>query len=102
MLYEVITNHLIVGDNESLFKDSLTADKLNVLAYDSVEELDGLSCMAKTRSRDLMHMCRVELIGDNEIKVVFTEDKVRAVTPGQGVVLYGFDGKVLASAFIKS
>ncbi len=95
-------NHLIVGDNESLFKDSLTADKLNVLAYDSVEELDGLSCMAKTRSRDLMHMCRVELIGDNEIKVVFTEDKVRAVTPGQGVVLYGFDGKVLASAFIKS
>ncbi len=95
-------NDLLVGGNESLFKDSLTADKLNVLAYDRAEELDGLNCMAKTRSRDLMHMCRVELIGDDEIRVIFTEDKVRAVTPGQGVVLYGFDGKVLASAFIKS
>ena len=94
-------NNLIVGDNDSLFRDSLTADSLNVLAYDNVRELDGIECMAKTRSRDLMHACKVELVGEDEVKVTFTEDKVRAVTPGQGLVLYGFDGKVLASAFIK-
>ncbi|MGL5645832.1 aminomethyltransferase beta-barrel domain-containing protein [Cetobacterium sp.] len=32
--------------------------------------------------------------------MLFTEDNVRAVTPGQGAVLYTEDGKVIASSFI--
>jgi tRNA-specific 2-thiouridylase len=94
-------NRLIVGDNEDLFKSELVADKVNVLAFDKIEDIDGIKCQAKTRSRDTLHLCQVKVIKDNIIKVIFLEDKVRAITPGQGLVLYDFDGKVIASAFIK-
>ena len=93
-------NRVIVGDNEDLFKTELVANQVNLLAFDDIRELEGLRCHAKTRSRDTLHVCQVELIKDDKIRVKFPEDKVRAITPGQGVVLYGFDGKVLASAFI--
>ena len=35
-----------------------------------------------------------------DIEVHFIEEKVRAVTPGQGVVFYDKDRKVVASGFI--
>lgn len=55
----------------------------------------------KTRSRDKFHPCRISVISDDEIKVLFTQDKVRAVTPGQGVVLYDENYEVIGSGFIK-
>ena len=94
------TNNVVVGDNDDLFKTELTADQINVLALDDLKSLDGLKCYAKTRSRDTLHPCEVELINEDKIKVKFINDKVRAITPGQGVVLYDADKKVLASAFI--
>lgn len=94
-------NRVIVGDNEDLFKNELVADKVNVLAFENIKEIDGIKCYAKTRSRDILHLCQVKIIKEDMIKVIFLEDKVRAVTPGQGLVLYDFNGKVIASAFIK-
>ncbi len=93
-------NRVIVGDDKDLFKKELVANQVNVLAFDDITSLDGLKCLAKTRSRDTLHPCEVEIIKDDKIKVKFTEDEVRAITPGQGVVLYDSEGKVLASAFI--
>lgn len=93
-------NRVVVGDNEDLFKNELVADQINLLALDNIKSLDGLKCVAKTRSRDILHPCEVELIGKDKIRVKFTDDKVRAITPGQGVVLYDSHKKVLASAFI--
>jgi len=55
---------------------------------------------AKTRSRDKFHPCKIKVLEDDKIKVDFTEDKVRAITPGQGVVLYNHNGEVVASGFI--
>ena len=55
---------------------------------------------AKTRSRDKFHSCSIKVLENDKIKVDFLEEKVRAVTPGQGVVLYSYDGKVMASGFI--
>ena len=60
-----------------------------------------MECFAKTRSRDKFHPCRISVISDDEIKVLFTQDKVRAVTPGQGVVLYDENYEVIGSGFIK-
>jgi tRNA-specific 2-thiouridylase len=94
-------NRVIVGDNEDLFKTELFAEDVNVLSFDKIDDIDGLECHAKTRSRDILHLCKIEVIKKNLIKVKFLNDKVRAVTPGQGLVLYDFDGKVIASAFIK-
>ena len=62
--------------------------------------MDGLECWAKTRSRDILHKCKIKVLDNDTIKVMFTEDKVRAVTPGQGVVFYDSDKKVIGSGFI--
>ena len=95
------TNSIIMGSNEELFKEELTAENINLLKNEDIKEIDGIECFAKTRSRDKFHPCKVFVISDNEIKISFTDDKVRAVTPGQGVVLYNENYEVIASGFIK-
>lgn len=95
------SNSIVMGTNEELFKESLTAEKINLLKAENINELEGMECFAKTRSRDKFHPCRVSVVSENEIKVSFTGDKVRAVTPGQGVVLYDDNYEVIASGFIK-
>ena len=94
-------NSIIMGSNEELFKEYLTAEKINLLKVSKIKELEGMECFAKTRSRDKFHPCRISVISDDEIKVLFTQDKVRAVTPGQGVVLYDENYEVIGSGFIK-
>ena len=94
------TNSVIVGDNEMLFKDELEAKDINLISVNSYEDLDGIVCWAKTRSRDKLHKCVLETLKNGNLKVKFLEDKVRAVTPGQGVVFYDENKKVLGSGFI--
>ena len=50
-----------------------------------------VKCSAKFRYRQKDTQVTVEKISDNQIKVIFDEP-VRAITPGQAVVLY--DGEV--------
>lgn len=93
-------NRVVVGSNEELMKKTLIANQLNLFLVEDVEELDGLECFVKARSRDRLHSCRVKVIDRDTIEILFIEDSVRAVTPGQGAVLYTNDGKVIASSFI--
>lgn len=93
-------NRVIIGSNEELMKKTLIANQLNLFLVEDVEELDGLECFVKARSRDRLHSCRVKVIDRDTIEILFIEDSVRAVTPGQGAVLYTNDGKVIASSFI--
>ncbi len=94
------SNNIIVGSNEDLFKDELTAIKLNLFSLKSTDDLDNLECFAKTRSRDILHKCLLKKIGD-KVQVKFIDNKVRAVTPGQGIVFYNTDGTVIAGGFIE-
>ncbi len=94
------TNSVIVGNNEMLFKDELEAKEINLISVNSYEDLDGIVCWAKTRSRDKLHKCVLKTLKKGNLKVKFLEDKVRAVTPGQGVVFYDENKKVLGSGFI--
>ncbi|MGL4629107.1 tRNA 2-thiouridine(34) synthase MnmA [Cetobacterium sp.] len=93
-------NTVIVGDNDDLMRDTLIANSLNLFLVKEVKELDGMDCFIKARSRDRLHPCKVKVIDNDTIEVIFTEDNIRAVTPGQGAVLYTEDGKVIASSFI--
>lgn len=93
-------NNVIVGDNEQLFKDELIAENVNLISFDRLEELNGVVCWAKIGSRDKLHKCQLEVLENGNVKVRFIEDKVRAVTPGQGVVFYNEEKKVLGSGFI--
>ncbi|WP_297487763.1 tRNA 2-thiouridine(34) synthase MnmA [uncultured Cetobacterium sp.] len=93
-------NTVVVGDNDDLMRDTLVATQLNLLLVDKIDELDGMECYAKARSRDKLHLCRVNVIGEDMIEIDFIQDRIRAVTPGQGAVLYTEDGKVIASSYI--
>lgn len=95
------TNSIIMGTNEELFKDYLIAENINLLKVSTTNELEGIKCFAKTRSRDKFHSCQISILENNNMKVSFLEDKVRAITPGQGVVLYNDNYEVIASGFIK-
>ena len=93
-------NNIIVGENKDLFKDELTATRLNLFLVSSLDSLDNLECFAKTRSRDILHKCLLKKDGDN-FQVKFIDNKVRAITPGQGIVFYNNEGNVIAGGFIE-
>lgn len=94
-------NEIILGTNEELFKTSLVGENINLLTINTIEELDGVEYFAKTRSRDKFHRCIVKVLDKDSIEVNFLDGGVRAVTPGQGVVLYDDSYSVVASGFIK-
>lgn len=93
-------NNIIVGTNEDLQKDKLTATDINLFLEKNIESLDNLECFAKTRSRDVLHKCILRKNG-NDFTVELIGNKVRAVTPGQGIVFYNNEGSVIAGGFIK-
>ncbi|MEI6857592.1 tRNA 2-thiouridine(34) synthase MnmA [Psychrilyobacter sp.] len=93
-------NCLVVGNNEELFSSYLIANNINFLGCEKIEDLKDMKLRVKTRSRDKFHPCTVKVLENDKIKVDFTEEKVRAITPGQGAVLYNYNGEVMASGFI--
>lgn len=93
-------NNIIVGTNEDLNKDKIIATDINLFLETSLESLDNLECFAKTRSRDILHKCILRKNG-NDFIVELLGNKVRAVTPGQGIVFYNDEGSVIAGGFIK-
>ncbi len=93
-------NRVIVGSDDKLFKNSIIGQNINLFTTDNIKDLNNLQCFAKSRSRDRLHKGYVKVLDDNEIEFI-SEDMFRAVTPGQGLVLYTEEGVVIASSFIK-
>lgn len=81
-------NILYVGQgfhHDALYSDSLIAVDINWTS--NHKPLASFTCTAKFRYRQPDIRVTVELLDDNKIKVIFAEP-VRAITPGQSVVLY--------------
>jgi len=74
-------NQIIVGKNEDLFKAKLVAGNVNLL----VDELPD-ECMGKIRSRGVLAPCRAMF--ENDKLIVTFDEKQRAITKGQSIVLY--------------
>ncbi|MCC8139510.1 MAG: tRNA 2-thiouridine(34) synthase MnmA [Lachnospiraceae bacterium] len=84
-------NEVVLGETTDVFQKSLRANRLNWMG---VEAFDGeRRFLAKIRYNHAGAMCTVRRSGADEIECVFDEP-VRAVTPGQAVVLY--DGEYVA------
>lgn len=89
------TNEVVLGENSDVFTDRLYADHLNFMSRPEIE--DGMILNAKIRYSHAGSPCRVIRTGEDEMCCEFLEP-VRAVTPGQAVVLY--DGEYVAGGGI--
>ncbi len=79
------TNEVILGDNEELFTKTLRAKYLNFM---TVEDIEGeVETFGKIRYNHKGTPCRIRRIGEDLLECEF-EEPVRAVTPGQALVLY--------------
>lgn len=85
------TNEVVLGENEEVFTDRLYADHLNFMALPDIQ--NEVELTAKIRYSHAGSPCKVRRTGEDEILCEFLEP-VRAVTPGQAVVLY--DGNYVA------
>ena len=82
------TNEVVLGSDKDVYTNRLYANQLNFMALPDIEEPVRLK--AKIRYSHAGSCCTVRRTGADEICCEF-EEPVRAVTPGQAVVLYDGD-----------
>jgi tRNA-specific 2-thiouridylase len=89
---DVVNNEVILGDDEDLLANELTAHSVNLIKYDALPEA-GLCVRAKIRYKDEGAEAFVTPLPGNRFHVRFEEMR-RAITPGQSVALYEGDDLV--------
>lgn len=94
--FEAETHTLIVGPESHLFSKHLVASHVNWIR--PIEEIRGIKCKARIRSRHDEAACVVTDFENQTVQVQF-EEAQRAVTPGQAIVFYEGD-EVLGGGFI--
>jgi len=83
-----ITRDITIGNNEDTFSFGCILRQINLMAIDHI---DGtMEFEAKIRYSHKPAKCSVRMISDDEMEVIF-EEKQRAITPGQALVLYNQD-----------
>ena len=83
-------NTVMLGEDEDLWREDLTAGELNWIAFDALTA--PLRCAARTRYHQAETPCTVTPGEEGQAEVRF-DAPVRAITPGQAVVFY--DGDVV-------
>jgi tRNA-specific 2-thiouridylase len=90
-------NSIVVGTREEAYTDHLSATNINVLIPEQFikgEELD-----AKIRSFSPGKKCKITSVPGNKLSVEFAE-KQFSITPGQHIVLYNNEKRVVAGGMI--
>lgn len=90
------TNVIILGEKEKLYKNSLRANQINYIKYESIDK--DTEFLAKVRYKDTGTKCFINQFEDY-IEINFI-DKVSAITPGQSVVVYENNDVVLGGVII--
>ncbi len=94
---DVASRRLVVGPEKELYSPVLFAERVNWIIPPSQ---NSFSATCKVRYRQEPVACAVELLAEGRIRVTFPSP-VRAVTPGQAVVIYGGD-TVLGGGWIEN
>jgi len=96
----VVDNAIVLGSRERLFKSELVADDFNWMLYGSPPP--RFRAKARIRYNSLETWANVFVAGNGSVRLEFDE-KVRAVAPGQVVVLYDdicvIGGGVITAAY---
>lgn len=77
-------NQLVVGDDRDLYQKALIVTGLNWIQPAGIK---AKGIKAVIRYRHLAVSCKLEILGQDEIKVTFNKEQ-RAITPGQSIVFY--------------
>jgi tRNA-specific 2-thiouridylase len=85
---DIESNRVIVGENDSLFKSGLVAEKMNWISR--VPDSEPFEATVKIRYLHEPAPAEVTPLADDSVRIEF-KDKQRAITPGQSVVLYDRD-----------
>lgn len=91
-------NNLIVGTNNELFNQELTATNMNYLV--EKDEFFKTKLFAKIRSRGNLEEVDTVTEEQNRLKIKF-KNKLRAITPGQLIVFYNENKECLGGAYIE-
>ena len=91
-------NSLIVGTNNELFNQELTAINMNYLV--EKDEFFKTKLFAKIRSRGNLEEVDTVTEEQNRLKIKF-KNKLRAITPGQLIVFYNENKECLGGAYIE-
>ena len=93
-----VRNLVVVGPRERTFARRVLARKANVLLPGEMEE--GRTLYGKTRSRGEPASCVLLRSGEGELRVLFHEPQF-APTPGQHLVLFDGEGRVVGGGVIE-
>lgn len=83
-----VRNIVVVGAEENVFSQKLTANELNWIAFQNLN--DDLEVQAKIRSSAIPQDALIKKVNQSEVEVIFKEP-VKAITPGQSIVFYKND-----------
>jgi len=86
---DVLNHRVMLGDEDDLLSNELTAHSVNLIKYDSLPS-EGLRVTAKIRYKDAGTNATLWPREGNRAHVLFDEAR-RAITPGQSVVFYEAD-----------
>lgn len=88
------TNEVVVGGAEDMFTRKLTAKNLNFMGMGKNELKTPIHAWAKIRYSHKAAKCTVWSAESDTLHCEF-EQSQRAITPGQGIVVYGDEGYIL-------
>ncbi|MCP4786940.1 MAG: tRNA 2-thiouridine(34) synthase MnmA [Fuerstiella sp.] len=91
------SRQVVLGDREDLASSEVRINGLNWLVETPPQSFD---CSVKVRYQQPSRACSVEIIRENEA-VVFPDEPILGVAPGQAAVLYDGD-RVLGGGWIQS
>lgn len=83
-----VTNEVVLGKQENIFKKSLVAGNLNFIPFEKLTA--PMQVQAKIRYSALPAQATISMLDEKRVKVEFNE-RQRAITKGQSVVFYKGD-----------
>ena len=93
-------NEVVLGDEGPLFGREVMCHRLNFMGIPEMKIGDTARCIAKIRYHHAPQAATLEMVGEDELKIVFDEP-VRAATPGQSAVFYDEAGFVMGGGVIQ-
>lgn len=84
------TNEVVIGEGDEVFSDTVTADHINFMAIPDLPAGKSVRLLGKIRYGHAGAPCTLTRTGEDEVVCRF-DHPVRAVTPGQALVLYQGD-----------